>query len=986
VVNARMCPPSLPFATSSASSLSFYPTVLRKQGQPDWENISPEQRRIAVLKIQPAEDEGRALLKRLAAEDEDAGVRSAALGQLEEIEFLYRRYREDPAPEPRHIARMQLGRLLAATPAPAGVSPSIVVLSHPLAERRRHTLQEISEPTLLAEVATYTEEEEVRRAAAARITDISLLRTILRQVQGRNRVGARIMRERIKVLQQQQKAQEEQTQQLEILCAGLETLAASPWERNYAHRLQHLLGQWQHVSTQVSQVYKVRWDDAKRRCQAVLDSHRQQETFPEQSCKSLEDAIARLNSPKQNSPEAIHLLLEQEARDWKAIPEYMPPSAEIKARREAARNTLQSCARTLAALEKNTSLLQSAMEAAKGVAAPPGQSQALKQLNTVLEKLPWPEDVPVPRALAAAQKVQLQLAEQCAHARQKQEDAKQQLERLFAELHRALRDNRFESARGAYQQLQKKLNTLPEKQRASTQQRLDNLGKQLKNLADWKSFATEPQLREMCCQMEALGNEKMHPKEKFRRIKDLQDKWRTLGSSPAAEMLWPRFREAGNRAFEPCAEFFAKEKARREQNLVQRQKALQQLEGCLADANQEKPDWQKILPVLASAERMWEQHRAVPVKEGAALEKNYHDVRSSLRTLLAPVLAAHESRKHTLIKQAQALSAHKRAERAAMEGRLLRDAWKQLGRGDNEQALLAEFDAALNPVFEQLRKEQETAQQARVAERDTLQKAVTRIAELAQLEDKELARSREECQSLAEQVETGLSALPGREQVPLKREFQKARDRWQQRFDTLGERQREQQTQELMRLAALCRRLEEVQGSRDAIAKEVEQSWSEGLALQSSLAQRMEKRRQSALARNEKDTKSQLDLVPQRRLLCIQLEILAGLDTPEKDAATRMQYQMERLRQGLGQDQLGREEQLKQLQALSQDWLCGPVADRDTEQALAERFEAAYAAVRKQVAEPPRTQAKQKTDKKNKPRNNEKRHLHGRGKQRKKRR
>ncbi len=909
---------------------------------------------------------------RLAAEDEDAGVRSAALSKLEEIEFLHQRHREDPAPEPRRSARIQLGKLLAASPAPAGVSPGIVVLYHPSPLLRRNTLQEIQEPALLAEVVAYAEEEDLRRAAAERITDNLLLKTTLRQVQGRNKGAARILRERIKALQQQQKEQEEQVQKMENLCAELEALAVAPWERNYAHRLQHLLGQWQRMAIPPPPEGKVRWNAAEKRCRAVLDSHRQQEEFPAQSCAALEDAIAQLGNPEQNTQETIHTLLEQEARDWRAIPEYMPPSEEIKMRWERARNTLQDCAKTLAALENNTSPLKTALRAAEDAATPPAQLQALKQLNTMLKKLPWPEDAPMPAILATARKAQRQLAEQCTHTREQEEDARQQMERLFARLHQALRDNRFGPARGAYRQLQEKIGAMPEKVRARPQQRLENLEKQLKNLADWKSFATEPQLDELCRQMDSLGGEKMHPKEKARRIKDLQDKWRALGSSPAADELWPRFRKASDRAFEPCAEFFAKEKMRREQNLVRRREVLQQLEECLAGADREKPDWQKILPMLETAGRTWERCRAVPAEEREALEKNYRDVRTSLHTLLAPVLEAHETRKRTLIKQAEALSAHKQAERATAEGRRLRDAWKQLGQSDSDKELLKEFDAALDPVFNRLREEREEKQQVRRSERDALQKMIARIAELTQLDDEGLTHSSQECQSLTEQLETSLSALSERERIPLEREFQKTIDRWQRRFDTLGERQKGKETDELMRLAALCQQLEKAQENQGNIAKELETAWGEGPPLRDSLARRMEQRRQSALARG-KDMESGRDLAPQRRLLCIQLEILAGLASPAEDGKTRMQYQMERLRQGLGQDQLSREEKLEQLQALSRDWLCGPVADCKTEQALAGRFETAYAEARKQIEEPPRAQAKQQKDRKPRPRNNAKR-------------
>ena len=940
--------------------------MLRKLGQPDQENLSPEKRRAAVLKIRAAEPEGQALLKRLAAEDEDASVRSAALGRLEEIPFLHRRYQQDTAVEPRRAARAQLGALLAAVPPPAAAGPALIALYHPSAAARRDALAKIQEPAALAEVAAYTQEEKLRRAAAERITDISLLKTALRQLQDRNKSAARILRERIKALQQQHKEREEQVRHIETMCADLEALAVAPWDKSYAHRLQHFLGQWRQVTAPVPEPCRMRRDAAAARCEAVLDAHRQRQEAPVQACELLESAAARLGSPEHGmTPEDIDALLEQETRDWKAIPEYVAYPEEIKTRREQARSTLRECSKTLKTLKEHAPRLKAAVHTADQVTAAAEVAPALKQLDSILKKLPWPADVPVPTALAAARQAQAQLAAEDARSAEHKKNARQQIDQLFARLHQTLQSKRFGPARSMYQQLREKLAGLPAAQRAPLQQRLESLEKQLESLADWKSFATEPKLQELCQQMGALCGGKMHPRERARRIKALQEKWRALGSSPAADALWPRFRESGDKAFALCAEFFAKEKAQREQNLAKRQRMLRQLEECLAAADREKPDWQQILPLLDAAEREWEQQRALPAAERPALEKSYQEVRDSLRTLLAPVLQAHEMRKRTLIKQAQELAAHKRAQQAAAEGRLLRDAWKQLGGGNHAKELQAEFDAALEPVFSRLREERETAQQARRSEHDALRETIARIAELAQLGDEELTRSREEYQACSEQAEAGLEALPEQRRASLQKKFQTAAAQWQQRFDTLDERQGNRETEELMRLAALCRQLEEAPEEHAAMAQQVETAWGEGIALQNSLAQRMEARRQAALA-NAGSTQGSSEQAQARHLLCVRLEILAERDSPQEDAALRMQYQMERLQQGLGQDCLSREDQLEQLRELSWDWLCGPVAGSQTEQALAERFETAYTEARKRLAPQPRAAAEPKKDQRRK--------------------
>jgi hypothetical protein len=74
----------------------------------------------------------------------------------------------------------------------------------------------------------------------------------------------------------------------------------------------------------------------------------------------------------------------------------------------------------------------------------------------------------------------------------------------------------------------------------------------------------------------------------------------------------------------------------------------------------------------------------------------------------------------------------------------------------------------------------------------------------------------------------------------------------------------------------------------------------------------------------------------QRRMLCIQLEIAADVESPNADRDRRMQYQLEQMNQsGLGQHIMDHENLLEKLEI---DWMCLPGAEPELQQELDERF------------------------------------------------
>ena len=98
------------------------------------------------------------------------------------------------------------------------------------------------------------------------------------------------------------------------------------------------------------------------------------------------------------------------------------------------------------------------------------------------------------------------------------------------------------------------------------------------------------------------------------------------------------------------------------------------------------------------------------------------------------------------------------------------------------------------------------------------------------------------------------------------------------------------------------------------------------------LSRRIEARRKTAQSPIDRAA-----IAAERRMLCIQLEIAMGVESPAEDRALRRQYQLEQMsKSGLGQQPVNNKELLETMEL---DWLCMPGAKSEQQKALDERFQ-----------------------------------------------
>ncbi len=431
----------------------------------------------------------------------------------------------------------------------------------------------------------------------------------------------------------------------------------------------------------------------------------------------------------------------------------------------------------------------------------------------------------------------------------------------------------------------------------------------LAELKRWQQWSSRRQRRQLCVDARAMRGSTQHPEAIANRIGDLRRTWRDLdalepstGKPAAADAaLKRRFHSLCQAALEPTREWFERRDALRAE-LGQRIEALLQ-----ADSPDED-DWKAQAArrrQLAAARRDLDK---VEPRRRKSLARQLSRAISQLDEPLDRHYRKVSARHEHLIAEAQALMQLEPGKRSAA-ARALQDQWKAVGPGrrdlDNKQ--WRAFRAAMDAVF---------------AERERAQK------KQAEEQQQQLQQARQLVDELQAKVDAS------NEVNALRMALREASDAWRQlhvRDKTLAQQ-----------FESLRRGID--QRAREMDAEQLRQRYRDWLA---SAENGQSTEDMPAALRKAADSRTGAPADSTRvRELLVQMEALAGIDSPEEDHDARMQVNLKRLQASLGEGR--REHPREQLESQLARWTAlGPLPPSDA--ALQQRFGTALEAVLKRI-------------------------------------
>lgn len=222
----------------------------------------------------------------------------------------------------------------------------------------------------------------------------------------------------------------------------------------------------------------------------------------------------------------------------------------------------------------------------------------------------------------------------------------------------------------------------------------------------WQRWQNKNLKEQLAVEAEAL-DEMTDLRQLFKRIKELQENWRTIGPAPAKEEnpLWRRFQQATDRNFTRCRAYFQELEEEAERNLQEKIRLRD-----LAVAQQESTEWQKNADFIKDLQSQWKAvGRGPKDKEDEIYQSfraacdHFFERRKAHHAALDLARQANFELKEALCVQAEALAdqpepTHK------LKFQELQTAWKAIGQASREQeeAIWQRFRGACNRYYDWL--------------------------------------------------------------------------------------------------------------------------------------------------------------------------------------------------------------------------------------------------------------------------------------------
>ncbi len=915
--------------------------VFKEFFKPKWQHRNPAVRQQAIELLDPERDKWTLL--EIVHQDTEPRLRCLAVRKLADLKALLEIKRAATNWEVSQLAGQRYQQLLAGVKEPVppletrlslvNESEDQALLEY-LAQKAREVevrlaaLEKIQREGLLGDIALTDENPQARLAALERVTQESTLERIAKNSRNRDKRVYRRASERLEAMIEERERPLRLRAQREALCQRLELLLkAEDWERSKPE-MERLAQQWTEIEGEPEAELVSRFEDLQARfIQGWQEEQTRQAAIAtlkvekQALCESIEGLLMEVDGADVLEPEQArkleHELSILETR-WEQIPSIggLVEERFQSCFRDASRDIrgdireLEETHRLGLELEK---LLKDSERQLEKTA--PVSRKAVEQLREGLEKIQLPEK---PGARLKELDCQLRanldaLEQKREQQREAQKKNEKNLRTTLRELEVDLEQGELRKSRNLEQQardLLKELGHLPRNQKAPLENRLHAASAKIRELRSWQHWGNTLEREKLCETVEALIGLEGDPEDIARRIREAQDEWKQLSvGDESGHALWQRFQTACQSAYQPCQEHFQARARERRDNLGKKEAICQQLESFAEQTDwsvaREPEEWKKLYHRVQDWRREFNHVGPVDRKQQKAINKRFEQVWENLESYFERERKRNLRQRQQLIEKVQALAGHPDLRQAINEVKELQKTWhiSVPASRREERELWKTFRKACDAIFNRRKEEQKAEDSVRQQHLEAKHQVCAQIETLAELPDEE-----------AEQIPARLHKLQGEWDqagpVPkkalsgLERRYDKALRAAEQRHADWRTARRRARMEVLREKSRLCSRLEQAEGA--AAAEEIEQAWRELPALEDAdLERQMETRltrARQALEAGEIPPAFSEQTLQELDLLCIRLELLAGIDSPPEATQRRMAYQVEKLSRAMGGD------------------------------------------------------------------------------------
>ncbi len=841
-------------------------------------------------------------LQRLAREDMDTGVRSAALER-------YRLLLAGKLPGGPPLAE----RLIRATAAPPDL---IDFLLHHGAEPelRLAALQQTHPEPILAEIALHDPQIDVRLAALERVSEPESLDYIARQSRNRDKRIYRQARERLDALV----GEKIRASHMERLCTDMENLHWDGESGLNAGRFPKLEQEWRDQEAAAPEALRERYTTARARFLADRQASASRRTQRLEQIGALDALLEQLRQATESST-TLDAAIQSAAGEAPAAWSRLGPVQDSEGRRleqqfQQRLADIQEQQRVLHRNQLRALHLRNVVQQAEKRLQQAGEvhDADLKKLQQQWESLERPES----RVLAASLQSQFDgMLDKLRTRMQRQVQERgrewQELQELATHLEAAISNGESQQAITLHEQARQQLKRsigLSRTQIAQIDERLQGCAGLIGQLRDWRRWAAHQAREQLCVTAEGLIGLELDPAEIARRIQQTRDAWKALDhrEGTAHKGLWKRFNGACERAYAPCQAHFEAQARERQHHLEQKMALCEQLEQFETTTDWAHVDWREADRLRRRIHQQWYQLGPVNRTDRKPLERRFQQALEQLDTRLGAERDRERERRQQLIQQVQALADSSDLRMAIEAARRAQAQWHPTVQTSprQEQALWKAFRAACDAVFARRQAEQQAADTERQASLDRKLALCEAIEALIEVDIEALATARASLHTLQQEWES-LGPVPKAAQRALDQRLEAALRQFNRHEQTLGRNRARQTAQHLHERAQLCAQLEsrlmEAPLTTEALLP-CQQAWEALPAMSDTLLAPMQRRFDAAWqaltgapeAARELQARLEENL-ERKKVWCVCMEIVAGVESPPAFAPLRMEYQVARL-------------------------------------------------------------------------------------------
>lgn len=924
--------------------------------QPKWQHSDPEVRSTAIGEITDPD-----IIKQLIMGDPEEQVRCAAIAQLQDYDELASLTGETGAMG--EAARRQYCHLLACNPDLSHSKAAVIGLDDPLLLKEialsttlpdlsSVALDKIEDEDLLTDIACQAGTTSVRQAAANRIVTVTALEILQKRAKHKDKLVLSIAKTKLRAVQKKLDERQQVMADAAETAAEMQQLAKSTQHPSFERTFNHLESKWKALENQFQDLsenadqqslitIRDTFEQSKKICTGQIGAVLRDATENEQTLIEAVQIVEQLDSALtdlQQSCETLEALAQpvNEIRQrWHHLSQHKL-TPELSEDYYRALNKLEF----LIDAYKRWSHLRDQLPDADAV------ESTSEQLRKAINNLHWPDDFPPPEELTRTRL----LLEKSSHSRSNQPDTiqktKHDAQQKLNEFDAAIREGHIKQANKLMREARQAIGQLPRP--GSLFDHLHRSSKQLDDLKDWQGYATSPKREELCVKMENLQHLQLHPRDQADRIRELHKEWKDLGDSHGDQKRWHRFKQASDTAYEPCREFFQKQASERHQKFQERTQICDQLEDFNKNNNWELANWKAVAEIITTARRQWRQLEPIDHAHRKTAQPRFYKILDVLQARLKVEQDRNRDLKTDLASQVEKIVAEEDLSSAIEQTIGLQKQWQQVGVTDRkvDQKLWKKFRQACDAVFDRKTEQRNSDRELEEKNLRVAENLCKTMAGLATSSSPENPLSRSELGRF--KSEFNQIDIAHRFQKKINNRFNKACTDYTKAIETQALRQRGLVIDELAKLAGLCAQLESHKGDADSfehLKADLEQQWSSSVEIASEIRQRIDHRwsasKELAAATSIEHEKIRAENCEAARLICIKLELLAGIESPEQDQEMRMAFQVSRLKREFSERIKETRSHAEQLRSLQIDWHClGPLPAAAADE-LKQRFLAA---------------------------------------------